>query len=217
VRRPLRIFVADRHDIIREGLKSLLQRRRRLTVVGEAADGSRACAAIAVARPHLAVVDAALPTLSGRALVSEIALRSPGVRILMLATEEDPSSVRELFLGGAHGCLLKRASAQDLLQAVEVVATGGTYLDPALAIGMVGHFTEANALLASNADLSRREMQVLRLVAAGHTTKEIAGRLSLSTKTVETYRTRAAEKLHLRGRADIVRYAIAHKWLDRPS
>ena len=212
-RKRLRVFLVDDHAIIREGLRALLTRRG-ITVVGEAADGVSACAAIPALKPDVAVVDVSMPGISGAETVTRIRQTCPAVRVLAFTVHEDRSYLRELLQAGASGYALKRAAAEDILQAITVVARGGTYLDPILAADMIGLIRPSSAVGGEDA-LSAREAEVLRLVAAGHSTKDIAGRLGISVKTVETYRARAVEKLKLRNRADIVRYAIAHNWLSR--
>jgi DNA-binding NarL/FixJ family response regulator len=218
VARRLRIFVADDHAIVREGLKALINARRGMTVVGEAGDGLSACAAIPTLRPDVAIIDVSMPGLSGAETVARIRQVAPDVRILAYSVHEDRSYLRGVLHAGAAGYALKRGAAEDILQAITVVARGGTYLDPALAEQVIGSFIRPPADATVDADtLSAREAEVLQLVAAGHSTKEIAARLAISGKTVETYRSRAVEKLKLHSRADIVRYAIARNWLGRSS
>jgi DNA-binding NarL/FixJ family response regulator len=138
------------------------------------------------------------------------------VKILALTVHEDRAYVQPLLQAGVRGYLLKRSAAEDLVRAIRAVAAGGVYLDPAIAdkaLADVARHGDANAG-SEDGHLSPRETEVLRLTAQGLSNKEIAARLEVSVKTVETYKSRAAEKLGLRTRADIVRYGVTHGWLE---
>ena len=138
------------------------------------------------------------------------------MRVLALTVHEDKGYIRQLLAAGAAGYVLKRGAAEELIHAIRVVAAGGVYLDPAVAGQVVGGFVRRPVGETSpkgGIDLSEREAEVARLTAAGHSNKEIAARLDLSVKTVETYRARAMEKLGLQTRAELVRYAVQQGWL----
>ena len=136
--------------------------------------------------------------------------------MLALTVHEDKGYLRQLLAAGAAGYVLKRAAAEELIHAIRVVAAGGVYLDPALAGKVVGGFVRRPPARAppTGGELSEREAEVARLTAAGHSNKEIAARLELSVKTVETYKARSMEKLGLQSRADLVRYAVQQGWLQ---
>jgi DNA-binding NarL/FixJ family response regulator len=135
--------------------------------------------------------------------------------VLALTVHEDRGYIRQLLAAGATGYALKRAAPEELVHAIRVVAAGGMYLDPAVAAKVAGGFVkQAGTEAAAEGELSEREEEVARLTAAGHGNKEIASRLDLSVKTVETYRARALEKLGLKGRAELVRYAAQQGWLQ---
>lgn len=211
----IRVFVADDHPIFREGLKALLAAAPGVEVVGEAADGPAACAGVRAAAPDVAVLDLSLPGLNGSRVAEHLTRECPAVRTLALTVHEDTGYLRQLLAAGARGYVLKRSAADGLVHAVHVVAGGGVYIDPSLAARLVSGLADrppGEPVLAWGG-LSEREEAVARWTASGYGNKEIAARLGLSVKTVETYRARAMEKLGLRGRADLVRYALHCGWL----
>jgi two-component system response regulator NreC len=211
-----RIFLADDHVTVRAGLKTLLNAEPDLEVVGEAADGPTAIEGTKHYAPEVAVLDLSLPLLSGTLVARQLRQSCPETKIVALTVHEDKSYLSELLEIGAAGYVLKRAAADELISAIRQVLAGGIYIDPRLG-GLL-----ANSLLRRRAStarsgttaLSDRESEVLRLIAQGHSNKEIAARLNLSVKTIETYKTRSMEKVGLRSRIDIVRYASRHGWLQ---
>src|SRR3954469_4694250 len=211
----LRVFLADDHAVVREGLKALINAQAGMEVVGEAADGQAALDAATRLQPDIVVMDISMPGLSGAKATEELKQACPKVKVLALTVHEDRGYLRQLLEAGASGYVLKRAAAEELVRAIRTVAAGGVYLDPSLAGKVVGGFVrKPQGKGAQEGDLSEREAEVVRLVAAGHSNKEIAGRLDLSIKTVETYKARSLEKLDLRSRADLVRYALRRGWLQ---
>jgi DNA-binding NarL/FixJ family response regulator len=212
----LRIFLADDHAVVREGLKSLIDAQPDMEVTGEAGDGNAACERVPELRPDVVVMDVSMPGMSGALATERLRQTCPQVKVLALTVHEDKGYLRQLLEAGAAGYVLKRAAAEELIRAIRTVAAGGVYLDPALAATVVGGFVRkpAGKGVPQGADLSDRETEVARLVAAGHSNKEIAGQLGLSVKTVETYKSRSLEKLGLRSRADLVRYAVGRGWLQ---
>ena len=211
----LRVFLADDHNIVRAGLKALVNAQEDMEVVGEAADGQAACDLALQVAPDVVVMDVSMPVLNGAMATARLRRARPGLRVVALTVHEDRTYLKQLLEAGASGYVLKRAVADDLIRAIRTVAAGGTYLDPAVAGKVVGGFVHGQQSPGDprgNA-LSDREEEVLRLIAGGHTNKEIAARLDLSVKTVETYKTRSMEKLGLGSRAEIVRYAVIQGWL----
>ncbi len=168
---------------------------------------------MADAKPDVAVIDISMPDMNGIELARRTAQHCPAVRLVALTVHEDQSYVQQILAAGARGYLLKRSAAEELVRAVRAVVAGGLFLDPAIAAKAL-----AVPALPGNDDaspvLSPREEDVLRHTAQGLSNKEIAGRLEISTKTVETYKARAIEKLALRSRSEIVRYASRRGWLD---
>lgn len=160
-------------------------------------------------------MDISMPSLNGVQATAALKRACPDMKVLALSVHDDTSYLRQLLTAGVSGYILKHAAADDLIQAIRLVAAGGVYLDPALAGHVVAGYVRvparASALLGT--ELSERETEVVQRIAEGYTNKEIAAQLKLSVKTVETYRARALEKLGLESRAALVRYALEHGWL----
>jgi DNA-binding NarL/FixJ family response regulator len=211
----LRVFLADDHAVVREGLKALVNAHPGMAIVGEAADGRTACELVEQLRPDVAVLDVSMPEMNGSQATERVRRTCPEVKVLALTVHEDRGYLRELLAAGAAGYVLKRSAAEELIRAIRVVAAGGVYLDPSLAGKVVGGFVQRpGSDAAGGAELSEREAAVVRLTALGHGNKEIAAQLEISTKTVETYKARAMEKLGLHSRADLVGYAAERGWLQ---
>ena len=211
---PLRILMADDHPIVLAGLKALVQGEPGLQVVGEARDGRSACGLALSLRPDVMVLDISMPEMNGAAVARALLAELPTCRILVLTVHEDRATLRQLLELGVAGYLVKRSAADELIRAIRVVAGGGIYLDPAVAGKVVGRTpADSPSPAGQSSELSERETEVMRLVAAGHSNKEISGRLEISVKTIETYRARAMEKLGFKTRVDVVRYAASQGWL----
>lgn len=212
----LRVFLADDHSVVRAGLKMLIEAQADMEVVGEADDGEEACRMVRDLKPDVVVMDVSMPKLNGARATERIKTTNPNTKVIALTVHEEETYLRQLMRMGAAGYVLKRAAAGDLTRAIREVAGGGTYIDPALAGRVVGNMLgdSDGHRKGRESALSDREMEVLRLIALGHTNKEIAGNLHLSVKTVETYKTRLMDKLNLTNRASIVRYAMQRGWLQ---
>jgi DNA-binding NarL/FixJ family response regulator len=212
----LRIFIADDHPFVLEGLKAKVDAQADMEVVGQATDGRTAVQRVRELLPNVVVMDVSLPGLNGADSTREIKRICPQVRVIALTVHEDRVYLRQLLEAGASGYVVKRSAADDLIRAIQTVAAGGTYLDPAIGDKIVGGYIGRQPLKGQmpGQELSEREVEVVRLIARGFANKEIAGQLSLSVKTVETYRGRAMEKLGLNSRADLVRYAAHQGWLS---
>lgn len=215
----LRIVLADDHPIVREGLKQLVNAQPDMRVVGEAADGEAACRAAGALSPDVLVIDLSMPALGGAEATERIRRECPTVKVLALTVHEERHYLTQLLRAGASGYVLKRAAAAELVRAVRTVAAGGTYIDPSMAGAVVEGYLDSQHLAERppHDALSDREREVLVRVARGFSNKEIAAELALSVKTVETYKRRVADKLDLRTRVAIVRYAAEQGWLtDAP-
>jgi DNA-binding NarL/FixJ family response regulator len=211
---PLRVLMADDHPIVLAGMKALVAAEPDLDVVGEARDGRSALSLAKELRPNAAVLDIGMPGLNGLEVALALRTEAPEIRVIILTVHEDRAYLRQLLEAGVSAYLLKRSAAEELVRAIHAVADGGLYLDPAIAGKVVGTTARgSSALLGSPAELSERETEVLRLLAEGHTSKEISARLSISVKTVETYKARAMDKLGFKTRVDVVRYAASRGWL----
>jgi len=210
----IRVFVVDDHPIVRKGLRRLVEKGRGLEFVGEASSGEEATEQVPIARPDVVILDVALPGIDGAQTTRLLRQLSPNVKVIALTTHEDRSCMRDLFEAGASGYVVKRAAVDELLHAIRTVSADGVYVDPRLAGSLVSNFVGVDRAAGNGAPrLTDRESRVLRRVAEGYSNKEIAGELGLSVKTVETYKTRAMEKLGLHDRVDIVRYAALQGWL----
>lgn len=207
----VRILLVDDHAIVREGLKSVLRGHPEFEVAGEAEDGPTAVARVVELDPDVVLLDVSMPGMNGAEVTARLLADRPDRRVLILTVHEDRGYLRALLGAGAVGYLLKRATADELLQAIRAVAGGGTYIDPSLAGNVVGSYVGKPA--AATAELSEREVEVVRLITSGYSNKEIAARLNLSVKTVETYKARSMEKLGIRTRVGLVRYAAERGWL----
>lgn len=208
-------MLVDDHMILREGLRKLIERQPDMCVVGEAEDGTGALVALPEARPHVIVMDISMPNLGGVEATVQIKQLDPHVQVLALTAHEEGEYVRIMLRAGAMGYLLKRAAATDLVRAIRVVAAGEPYLDTSTGarLGMSARTSEQPEVTQPKSDLSRREADVLRMIALGYSMKRIAGDLDLSLRTLETYKRRGMTKLALSTRADIVRYALTQGWL----
>jgi DNA-binding NarL/FixJ family response regulator len=197
-------------------MKALLQAVDDIEIVGEATDGQTALDIIREVTPDIAIVDISLPGISGLEVARTVATQLPQVRLLALTVHEDHAYVQPMLQAGARGYLLKRSAADELERAVRAIASGGLYLDPAIAEKALPSSAGAHpSAETTGSELTPRESEVLRFIAQGFSNKEIAGQLNISIKTVETYKARALEKLGLFTRADIVRYGVAVGWLGQ--
>jgi DNA-binding NarL/FixJ family response regulator len=211
----LSLLLVDDHPVLRAGLKALLSAEADLDVIAEADNGRAAVELARSLEPDLIVMDVSLPVLSGAEATRQVKALSPQVPVLALSVHEELPFLRMLLDAGAGGYVLKRSACDELVRAVRIVAGGSTYLDPAIAGQLLrfGQRRHSQSGLGSTIALSDRESEVVRLLAQGLTMKEMAAQLLLSPRTLETYRSRAMEKLGLKTRADLVRYAIRCGWL----
>ncbi len=203
------VFLVDDHPVVLSGIRALVEAQADLQVAGTAGDVESALIGLAETLPDIVVVDVSLPGASGIVLVDRMRTQFPQIAALALTLHEEVAYVRQLLQVGARGFILKRSAAEELIHAIRSILAGGLYIDPSVAAKIL---TEPRSP-AANADLSEREVMVAKLVAKGFSNKEISDQLSLSAKTVETYRARANEKLGLRTRAELVRYATIEGWM----
>jgi DNA-binding NarL/FixJ family response regulator len=217
--RKLRVLLAEDHLIVREGLKNLIDREPDMQVVGEAADGREVSELAARVQPDIVVMDVSMPHLNGIDATRRLKEAFPAIKVLALSGYEDRVYIRRMIEAGATGYVLKRAVTGELLRALRLVANGALYFDPEAARRLDGLISTPAAKGSGRSlpDLTPRETEVLRLIAWGFSNKEIAARLGITVKTVETHRARSMEKLDLQSRAAIVRLAIEQGWLQDPS
>jgi len=214
--KKLRIILADDHTILRQGLRALINMQSDMEVVAEAANGLEAIEKAKQVLPDVMIVDIGMPEMDGAQATELLKRELPQIKVLTLTVQEDTSYLSQMLKAGASGYVLKRAAADELINAIRMVAAGGHYLDAELTTRFVAnHFNQQQVEAAEKRPaLSKREQDVMRLIAWGYTNKEIAAALRISVKTVETYKARLMVKLDLRSRVDIVRYALRQGWLD---
>lgn len=215
---PTRILLADDHAVLRSGLRLLLTSHNEYEVVGEASSGTETLTLAEQLQPDLILLDLSMPALGGLDALPTLRKLAPSARVLILTMHDDPSYLRQALKLGANGYVLKKAADSELLSAVHAVLRGEVYVHPSMTrILLEDLLPEAQLTNSENAwdSLSEREREVLRLVALGHTSAEIAEQLSLSIKTVETYRARGMEKLGLRTRAALVRFVLQEGLIKR--
>jgi len=212
--RRVSILLVDDHPVMRARVKTLLSAEGDLEVVAEAGDGLTAVNMARTLLPDVVVMDVSLPHLGGAEATKLILASDPTLRVLALTAHEEVAFARLLLDAGAVGYALKRSACDELVRAVRVVAAGGTYVDPSLPGALVGGSKRRLSPGSMPAvSLSEREAEVIRLIAEGHTSKEMAQTLGLSPRTLETYKARAMSKLNLRTRAELIRYALRCGWL----
>lgn len=219
---PIRILVTDDHAVLRAGLTALLNAEPDFIVVGEAADGSECLRVAQALQPDVILLDINMPGVNGLEALPLLRQHAPHSRVLVLTMHDDITYLRQVLRSGGAGYVLKHAADKELLSAIRTVYSGGTFLHPSHAQALLADpaapSPNANAGDSNNAlgQLSEREQETLKLIALGYSNKEIAEKLYLSVKTVETYKARIMEKLELTTRAALVRFALQHKLLDEP-
>lgn len=213
-----RIILVDDHPVVLAGMRALVLGLPDFELGGLATCASEALALVRDRRPDVVVLDMGLPGMSGLTLAERILEEAPATRIVMLTHYEEPSYVQKALRIGVRGYVLKASASEKVAQAIRTVLSGGVYIDSDLEdfrsewIRKLSPATGA-APATTNGTLTYREMQVLRLAAVGHSNKEIARRVGLGIKSVETYRYRACKKLMLHSRLDIIRYGASNGWL----
>jgi DNA-binding NarL/FixJ family response regulator len=214
------VLIADDHAIVRDGLRALVEAQTGITVIGEAGNAQEAWRQACDLHPDVLLLDLSMPGGGGADVAERVSRDCPKVRVLALTMHEERGYVSRLLRAGASGYVLKRTASSELVRAIREVAAGRTYVDPSLA----GALLTARALRSARRpgaetqdvaqDLSARETEVLKLVALGHSNKEIAALAEISVKTVEAHRANAMEKLGLRNRVALVRFAMDKGWLE---
>ncbi|RMG95977.1 MAG: DNA-binding response regulator [Chloroflexi bacterium] len=214
-----RILLADDHAVLRAGLKLLISNQPDMEVVGEAEDGTAVLPLAQSTNPHLILLDLSMPRLGGLDILPLIRQTLPQTRVLILTMHDDESYLRRALKAGAAGYVLKKAADVELLSAIRAVLRGDVYVHPTMTKALIEDMMPADDQHADTIEarwkqLSEREQEVLRMVALGYTGREIAEKLALSVKTVDTYRSRGMEKLGLRSRAALVRFALKQGLLE---
>lgn len=198
------------------GIKALIVAEPGIDVVGEARDGLSALQLATDVQPDIVVLDISMPGLLGTKLAQRLRMACPACKVLALTVHEDRGYLRQLLEAGAVGYVLKRSATEVLIRAIRIVAAGGLYIDPEIASKISGDSQRGvlERVAGEPVDLSKRELDVLRLMVTGYSNKAVAAELQIGVKTVETYKARAFEKLGFQSRVELVRYAISKGWLD---
>jgi two-component system, NarL family, response regulator NreC len=212
----IRVLLVEDHETVRQGLRMVLESQADIEVVAEAPNGRIAVQHSERYQPDVVVLDLSMPEMNGLAAAQAIKQRSPDTAIVALTRHDDAAFVDELMKAGATGYVLKQSPTNELLHAVRTVAGGGSYIDSALVEQSARGKAQGLENERPAPTVSEREKHVLRMMAIGHSNKEIATDLNISIRTVEVHKANAMRKLKLRGRIDVVRFAILHGWLQEP-
>jgi DNA-binding NarL/FixJ family response regulator len=208
---PIRILIADDHGVLRAGLRALLNAEPGLEVVGEAGDGDEALSLTRTVQPDIVLMDINMPGCGGIEATRQLKQLQPDVQVLILTVHEDEGLFQEAIRAGAAGYIIKRAVESELVNAIRAVSRGDLYVHPAMTRALFASTTLAPAdNQAALETLTAREVEVLRLLAEGHTNRQIADLLTLSVRTVESHRAHLMDKLDLHSRVELVRYATKH-------
>ena len=212
----IRVLIADDHAVLRSGLTMLLAAQGDFDLVGEAGDGNEAVARSRDLRPDVVLLDLSMPGPPGGEVIRQVLRASPKSRVLVLTMHDDPAYLASAMLAGASGYVVKKVADTELIQAIRAVHAGRTFVDLTRGSDPRPRPVERRVASVGEApkNLSRREVEVLRLLAQGHSNQQVADLLKVSVKTVETYRTRLSEKLGLKGRAELYRFAVESGILD---
>ena len=214
----IKLLLADDHAVLRAGLKTLFENQPDIEVIAEAGDGHEAVAKALATRPDMVLMDITMPGLTGLEATREIKRQQPDIKILALTVHEDERYMHQMLHAGADGYLPKKAADTELLDAVRATCRGEHFIHSSMTQGVVSILRQEVPAAPGRADdtdgLTKREREVLRLLALGHTNQHIADMLFLSVKTVETYKARLKVKLGIKGRADLVRYAMRQGLLE---
>ncbi len=209
-----RVFIVEDHQVVLQGLQMIIASQTDMTVVGTATNGQEAIQMLERIQPDVIVFDISMPIMNGIRMTENLIAMGIKSHLLALTANEDRAYVSQLLRDGISGFLLKRSAAEDLVKAIRCVAKGERFIDPAIPARLISQDPKISDSASSGHGLSEREEQVLMLLAKGFTNKEVAVKLNISVKTIETHKSRAMLKCGLRSRAEIVRYALSRGWLE---
>jgi DNA-binding NarL/FixJ family response regulator len=213
----IRILIADDHDLIRQGLRALLEAQPGWTIVSEVSTGSRAVAEAKRLKPDIAILDIGLPELNGFLVTRQITRALPGIEILIVTMHESEETIHKALAAGAHGFLVKTNATRHLINAVEALAKHAPYFAPAATQVLLDDYlrpARREISVSESPRLTEREQEVMQLLAEGFRVKDIAARIGISVRTTETHRNNIMKKLGLHSTVDLVRYAIRNQIVD---
>jgi DNA-binding NarL/FixJ family response regulator len=211
---PMRILIADDHEVVRRGIRTLLENRPEWEVCGEAATGREAIESARKLCPDLVLIDVSMPDMDGFEAIPQILDVCPGAKILVLTMHDSGEIATKALAAGASGLVLKSDAAHDLVMAVKALAKGKPFLSPAVTKIILGQLIKSGKAEPSPSELTSRELEVLKLLAQGRSHKEIAFDLDISVKTVDTHCTNIMRRLNLHTLSELIHFAIRHKLVD---
>jgi DNA-binding NarL/FixJ family response regulator len=209
----IRVFLADDHAVVRDGLRLILDNQANIAIVGEAADGRQAVSQVLELKPDIVLMDIAMPELNGIEAAQKIQQLSPSTKIIILSMYSSTEHIFRALKAGVRGYILKESAGKEVVKAIQMIHSGHRYLSQNISETLIDDYIYQQETLTAKSPLARlsgREREILQMIAEGKTTKEIAAILHLSTKTIETYRSRLMEKLEITDIQGLVKFAIRH-------
>ncbi len=211
----INVVIADDHAVVRAGLRALISAEPSLRLAGEAAGGLEAIEMITKLQPDILILDMSMPDQDGITVTRQVKQAGSKTRILILTVHEDEALLREAIKAGASGYILKRAAETELISAINILMRGDLYIDPSMMRVLLDTSTQASPIEKTQVEkLTARETEILRLIVQGFTNRQVAKELNLSVRTVEGHRANLSEKLGLKSRVELVRYAKAHGLIE---
>jgi two-component system response regulator NreC len=206
----IKVLVADDHPVVRKGLQTCLARQPRIKVVGEAADGDEALRKALDLLPHVVLMDISMPGMNGLAVTEQLRKEAPAVKVLIISVHKNKDAIFRVIQAGAHGYISKEAPPEELLRAIESVYEGEAYFSEEIARAALAEFVRSGGKKEPFAQLTSREREVLVLIAEGKSNKEVADKLGIGVRTIETHRERIMRRLNIHSVAGLTKYAIAN-------
>jgi two-component system, NarL family, nitrate/nitrite response regulator NarL len=209
-KQTIKVLVADDHPVVRKGLLSCLSRHGHIRVVGEAADGDEALRKARELKPHLVLMDISMPGMNGLAVTEALRKEAPQIKVLVLSVHRNKDAIFRVIQAGAHGYVSKEAPSEEVLRAIEMVSAGEPFFSEEIARAALGEFVNSGGKKEPFSQLTSREREVLVLIAEGQSNKEIADKLGIGVRTIETHRERIMRRLNIHSVAGLTKYAIAN-------